>query len=295
MYREQPSQHVDDLLGATCWENHPLGDLITGTPQSIGRLHHDDFIKFSSRFYQAKNTVIAVAGKIDHDQVVQHLTPLLSSMPPGQKPRFRPFNLAHSSRGPRIHIEHRPIEQTHLALAFHACHRKDPDRFTLKILNVILGENMSSRLFQQVREKRGYCYEISSSVDLLEDTGIWQLYAGLDTDKVPRALDVIWRELRRITEKPPSKNEVRQACEYSIAHSRIALESTTQQMMWTGESTLAFHEIINPQVAWNHLAKVTPEKIQKLAKKIFRQRRLSLALITPHLTPEDIQNTINLP
>jgi predicted Zn-dependent peptidase len=180
-------------------------------------------------------------------------------------------------------------------MAFHTCNRNDPDRFTLKVLNVILGENMSSRLFQQVREKRGFCYEINSSVHLLEDTGIWQLYAGLDTKKVPRALDVIWRELRRLTEKPPSENEVRQAREYSIARSRISLESTTQQMMWTGESVLAFQEIIEPATAWNHLSKVTPEKVRKLAAKIFRKRRLSLALISPKFTEKEILSTIDLP
>jgi predicted Zn-dependent peptidase len=295
MYREQPSQHVDDLLGATCWDHHPLGDLITGTPKSIARLQRDDFLRFTSRFYQAKNTVVAVAGKLDHEDVVRRLTPELAAMTPGEKPRYRPFNLAKASRGPRVHVEHRPIEQTHLAMAFHTCNRNDPDRFTLKVLNVILGENMSSRLFQQVREKRGFCYEISSSVHLLEDTGIWQLYAGLDTAKVPRALDVIWKELRRIAAKEPSPSEVRQAREYSIARSRIALESTTQQMMWTGESVLAFHEIIDPAIAWDRLAKVTPEKVRKLAAKIFRQRRLSLAMISPKLTEKDIRNSIDLP
>ncbi|MEM7146832.1 MAG: pitrilysin family protein [Verrucomicrobiota bacterium] len=295
MYREQPSQHVDDLLGATCWNKHPLGDLITGTPNSIARLHRPDFVNFTSRFYQARNTTIAVAGKIDHDNVVQRLAPALADMPHGQKPRFKKFEASKSFRGPRIHIETRPIEQTHLALAFHACHRRDPDRFALKVLNVILGENMSSRLFQQVREKRGFCYEINSTVHLLEDTGIWQLYAGLDTAKTIRALEIIWKELRRIATNPPSNKEVREAREYTIARSRVALESTSQQMMWTGESTLTFQEIVEPQSAWNQINRVTPEKIQKLAAKIFRPRRLSIALISPSLTQAEVQNTIHLP
>lgn len=294
MYREQPSQHVDDLLGATCWNRHPLGALITGTPDSISRLHRNDFLNFTSRYYQARNTTIAVAGKIDHEKIVRRVTPALANMPRGQKPRFKRFETAQAFRGPRIHIETRPIEQTHLALAFHACHRRDPDRFALKVLNVILGENMSSRLFQQVREKRGFCYEISSAVHLLEDTGIWQLYAGLDTDKVTRALDIIWKELRRISLTPPSEKEVREACDYTIARSRVSLESTYQQMMWTGESTLTFEEIVEPQTAWNQINRVTPAKIQKLAARIFRPRRLSIALISPSLTKKDVRQTIRL-
>lgn len=295
MYREQPSQHIDDLLSAVAWQGHPLGRPITGTAKSLRKIGRDDFIHFAHTYYRGRNTILTLAGNIAHDAVLERLLPLIDELEEGKAPRRRLFQPPDSNGSPRIQVEKRPVEQAHLSLAFYACHRLDPDRFALKLLNVILGENMSSRLWQLLREQSGYCYQIQSEVHSLEDTGLWHLYFALDPAKLHPALEVIARELNRIAREPVSSLELERAREYTIAQHRLSLESTTQQMMWAGESLLATHTVVDPSEICEHLRKVTPGDVQRIAAQILTRRNLNVAAISPRHTPGEILDALPLP
>jgi predicted Zn-dependent peptidase len=279
MYRDNPSQHVEDLLAAAAWPGHPLGLPITGTEASVNRIKRGDLFAYHRQRYSGVNTVATVAGKVEHAAVVDLLGPVLESMLPGEAVPFAPVPHHMRQSGPRRLDETRDVEQAHLCIGFHTFGRHDPRRYALKILNVLLGENMSSRLFQLLREESGLCYSVSSDAVTLEDCGLLSLYAGLDVDNVPRALELTAGCLRELIRKPVSQDLLQQALNYSIGQSRIALESSASQMMWIGESLLSYQRIVDPGDSFGRLAKVTAEEVRMVAEEAFRPEVTAIAYI----------------
>ena len=151
----------------------------------------------------------------------------------------------------------------------------------MKLLSVMAGENMSSRLFQVIRERYGLAYSIQSSTSFFADTGALIVSAGLDTKRLPKALELILRELGKISKKPPSPVELRRAKDYSVGQMRLGLESTSNQMMWIGEHLLAYGFIHSPEEIERKIEAVTSDDIQSVAADLFRNHRLNAAVITP--------------
>src|SRR5689334_7439250 len=147
--------------------------------------------------------------------------------------------------------------------------RTDERRHALKLLSVILGENMSSRLFQQLRERYAFCYSIQSGTLLLEDSGLVNICVGLEPAKLRSALRAIARELAKLRERPPTKKELRQAQEYTIGQNELGLESTTNQIMWMGESIIAYDEVVDPDSVHSRFKQVTPEMVHAVARACF--------------------------
>jgi predicted Zn-dependent peptidase len=172
-------------------------------------------------------------------------------------------------------------EQMHLAMGFHAFGRRDDRRFALRLLSVILGENMSSRLFQTLRERHGYCYSVQTNIVTLEDTGAIHVCAGLDPSKLRKSLGMILRELGRICEKKPSGNELRKAQDYAAGQTFMGLESTTNQMMWMGESLLGYRRVLDPDEVEKQVMAVTPEEVQRVACYCLNKGRLGVAVVGP--------------
>jgi predicted Zn-dependent peptidase len=281
MYRDDPSQHVQDLLAQTLWPKHPLGRPITGTASSLAALDPGQLRTFFERHYCGRNTIVTAAGKLDHSEVLKHLVPVLSKLPAGARPPSKPAPAPASS--PRITVVREDTEQAQIALGFPTFGRKDPRRFALKLLSILLGENMSSRLFQRLREREGLCYNISSSVMTLGDTGTLDIAAGVDPGRLPQSLGMILAELRRLAERAPSAAEVQNARDYAIGQNLLGLESTTSRMMWAGESLLAYGRIFNPTETEQRFAGVTREEIREVAAEFFRPGHLCAALIGPGL------------
>ncbi len=180
-----------------------------------------------------------------------------------------------------LEVLDKEVEQAHMALGFRTFGRRDPRRFALKLFSVILGENMSSRLFQVVREQYGLAYAIQCGGHLFHDTGGFIITGGLDRDRLDRAMVLIARELRRIKEKPVGKRELERARDYSIGQIQLGLESTTSQMMWIGEHILAYGRVKAPEEGIESLKKVTAAEIQQLAGEILCPEHASLAMILP--------------
>lgn len=287
MYRDQPAQHAQELLTATMWPGHPLGRPLTGTVETIARLHRDELLGFQRINYCGRTTMVTVAGRLDHEEVVSIVAPLLLRLHRGKTPRFV---RAQREDGPaRVRLHSHDTEQTHVALGFHAFGRNDERRFALKILSVILGENMSSRLFQKLRERHGYCYSIQSSTVTLHDAGAISIYAGVDPGKLERALRMILRELETICRRPPGQDELRKAQDYTIGQTCMGLESTTNQMMWMGESLLGYGKILDPAEVERSLAAVTAEQVQRCACHCLKKGRLGVAVVGPVHDAEEVR------
>jgi predicted Zn-dependent peptidase len=279
MYRDAPAQHAQELLTATMWPRHPLGRPLTGTVETINRFQRDDLVTFRDRHYTGATTIVTVAGPVYHERVVELLSPALSRLPRGCTPRFQ---RAGRAVGPaQLNLHTQDTEQTHVAMGFHAFGRADERRFALKLLSVILGENMSSRLFQKLRERHGWCYNIQTSMVTLADTGAIHVYAGLDPANLEKAIRLILRELHSLCEKAPGKAEVKKARDYTIGQTLMGLESTSNQIMWMGESLLGYNEILDPGEIERRILAVTPQDIQRCACHCLSRAKLGVAIVGP--------------
>ncbi len=279
MYRDQPAQYSQELLTETMWPAHALGRPLTGSLETIEGIQRSDLVHFIKQNYNGATTVVTAAGRCNHREVVATFGAGLGKLPRGRLPAFEPWN--GNSRDRRIKVAEQDTEQTHLALGYHAMSRTDERRYALKLLSVILGENMSSRLFQQLRERYAYCYSVHSGTLVLQDSGLVSIGVGLELSKLHNALRTIGRELGKIREKAPGKKETRQAQEYTIGQNELSLESTTNQIMWMGESLLAYNHVVDPKEVQEKLKAVTAEDIKMVANFCFSPAKMGLALVGP--------------
>ncbi len=279
MIRDEPAQHVHELLTAETWRGDSLGRPITGTKKSLFAITRRDLKEHLATHYHAGNTILTAAGAVDHREVVDLAGSFLGKLPSGPVPRRSLAPKRQSA--PRIVTESRETQQTQLALSFRGVGARDPRRYALSLLHVMLGGNMSSRLFQELREKRGLCYSVSTSLSTHADCGAFEISLGLDGEKVEKALGLILKECDRIVEKGPSAAELRRACDYSIGTSRMALERASTQNYRLGTALLTYGKIVPPEQVYARLAKVTSEEIRKVASQVFNRRTLCFAMVGP--------------
>ncbi|MEK0450391.1 MAG: hypothetical protein RL088_2659 [Verrucomicrobiota bacterium] len=277
MYRDQPAQHVHELLTATLWPKHPLGRPLTGSAESVSSITRNDILAFRERTYNGANTVLTVAGPIKHAEAVERFGPWARRVPRGRRPRFE-RSPALPSR-PAVSLHTHDTEQTHLAMGFHTWGRSDERRYALKLLSVILGENMSSRLFQKLRERHGYCYSISCGMVTLEDTGALQISAGLDPAKLEPAIRCIVKEIAALAERGPTRKELQMAQDYTIGQTLMGLESTTNQIMWMGESLLSYKNVLRPDDVEHKIHAVQPRDIRNVAAECRKRARIGVAVV----------------
>lgn len=279
MYLDQPQQHVQELMNETLWPDHPLGRSVTGTEESVSRLSRSEIVQYQQTHYVLGNILITMAGNLDHAEIRQLLAPYGRFFRTGARSVFLPAPSQQDK--PRIRLFTKPTEQTQLALGIRTCSRHDERRFALRLLNTMLGENMSSRLFQIVREEHGLAYSIGSSLGLFDDVGSLAVAAGLDSTNLGSALKLIIQELLKLAATPPSAAELRRAREYLIGQLELSLESTSNHMMWIGEQIMGYGKILHPSEIKQRLAEVRPSEVRAVAREFFRPERISLALVSP--------------
>jgi predicted Zn-dependent peptidase len=279
MYLDEPQHQVQELLNSTMWPGQPLGRPITGTPASLDGISRGDIQNYLRANYIAANTVIAAAGRIEHQTLVRAAKKYARRFPAGLS-RIMPAATQRQDRE-RISLFTKDTEQTQMALGFRAFSRHDERRYALRLLNALLGENMSSRLFQIIREDNGLAYSIYSSPSFFQDAGDFVISAGLDTNKLTKTLRLVFRELRRIAGRAPSTIELRRARDYVAGQMDLSQESTESQMNWVGEQLLGYGKTSTPGQIQDKLKRVIPAEIRETAKALFRSERLNLALVSP--------------
>jgi predicted Zn-dependent peptidase len=240
----------------------------------------DAFRAYRASHYNAPSTVVTAAGKIQHDEVVEKVGALLAGLPTGKSPAAKPFPARQKS--PRIVTEARDIQQTQLALALPAFGHCDERRFALHLLNVVLGTNASSRLFQEMREKRGLCYSVSSHWLSLNDGGALGISAGLDRRNLEKSLRLILAQFDLLRKKPIGSAELRRAKEYTIGSNRMSLERSSSQNARLGGSILAQGKIVEPETVNERIRAVTPDDILAVACEVLNPSRLTISVVGPN-------------
>ncbi len=279
MYRDQPHHLVHEMLESAVWPQHPLGRAIIGTEKSVGSMSTDDLRHFKETKYVPANTVVAFAGRVDHEACVEHVQRLMESLERGSVPRS--VRYTDTTKRERAVLATKEIEQTHVAMGIRVFGRLDKRRHALKLLNTVLGDNMSSRLFQVVRERHGLAYSIHSGCHLYADSGLLTVSAGLDSSRTERALKLIVKELDRLRTHPISASELKRAKDYVVGQLRLGLESSSNQMMWVGENLLAHGRVIDPEETMRATQAVAAADIQKVAQTFLKKGRLSIAMVAP--------------
>ena len=228
MYLDQPQHHVQELLNEILWPDQPLGRSLTGTIETLDGMTRSHLLDFQRRNYVSGGTLVAAAGKLKHEKVVKAISAFARHLPLGGRPVFVPISTLETAPGLKLFTK--ATEQTQLALGIRTCSRHDPRRFALRLLNTVLGENMSSRLFQVLREDHGLAYSVSSSLAFFDDVGALVISAGLDTDKLQSALKLAMREVARLRRTLVGAAELRRARDYLIGQIDLSLENTENQI-----------------------------------------------------------------
>jgi predicted Zn-dependent peptidase len=295
MVRDEPTQHVHELLTSLTWKGHSLARPITGTKKTLSAITRRDLRDHLQSHYHAGRTILTAAGAVNHEDVVKLASRVLgklSKLRKGSAARVIKTLAPQRQRSPRILIESRENQQTQLALSFRGVGSSDPRRYALNLLHVILGGNMSSRLFQELRERRGLCYSVSSSLSTHTDCGSFDISLGLDERNVAKSLKLIMRECRRLAKKGPSIAELCRACDYSIGTSRMALERTATQNYRLGTSLLTYGKIIPPEEVYERLTKVTVSEVRDVAARILSEQTLCLAMLGQGPSKEELLRLI---
>jgi len=277
MYQDQPSQLVHERLNELLWPNQSLGRFIAGTLKSVSRLRRKDFREFGAKYYHPQDILVTVCGPLTAQNILPEIEKAFHSSRQG---RVSQFQKADSSQAkPRFDFYEKDTEQMHVALGFHGPSRLSEERYPFSLLNIILGGNMSSRLFEEVREKRGLAYEIRSALCFFQDTGAFVVSEGVEKGKLPLSLQIIFKELRKVCEKPVREEELRRAKDYYFGQLCFALEDTLDHMLWLGEKALYTGRVLERDQVEAEIKKITPAEIKRVAAKYFRASNFSLAVV----------------
>lgn len=276
---DTPSQYVQERLNGILWPDHALGRPLEGTPASVRRIRREDLLRFRASSYAPSNSVLAVAGSVELVEIERSARRLSRGMRRGRPPRFRPFRIR--SRAALTDMIPQDTEQTYVALGFRGLSRADPRRYAARLLSVVLGENMSSRLFQVVREEHGLAYDIHSATSFMADTGALVITAGLRNDAFEAGMRLIGREVRRLRDRAVPDTELRQARDCAIGQFRLGLEGASHRMNYLAEHLLAFDSLPDPRRAIRRIGLLTAGEIRDVAASLFREDRLVLAVIGP--------------
>jgi predicted Zn-dependent peptidase len=279
MYLDTPMRYVGDLWTSLLYGDQPAGWSVIGTEDVLKKVKRQQFVKYLQEHYSSKNTIIAVAGKIDHTPVINKVKKYFKSINTSEvKDKL---SVKEKQGRPQSLIHYKKTDQTHLCLGARAYDIFHPDKYALGLLGVILGGNMSSRLWISVRERQGLAYYVSTGIDLDTDAGFLVTRAGVDNQRVDKAIKIILDEYKKIAQKKISPAELRKAKDYTKGTALIGLEASDEQASFYTFQELLTGEILTPEQKFAKIEAVTVNDIQRVAQDIFRPDKLNLALIGP--------------
>ena len=289
-YQDDPGQHIFNQFDRAFFGDTPLGWEIAGDEASVRGLTVDQIKGFWSDRYRPANTVVAVAGDLDHATIVD-LVKRNVGTGNGVAPHF---SNAPAVPVERLSVQQRDLAQAHLVLGVPALRRDDPEQWTLEMLNTILGEGSSSRLFQQLREEAGLAYDVHSFQTDFADCGTLQIYAGVDPADLESATGAILAELRRMIDEPVAIDELDRARAFASGRMELRLEESRHMSAWLGIQEALHERVLTLDQALAELDKVTPAGIQSLAQRLFTDDRLCMAVISPRGTAKRVERVLHL-
>jgi predicted Zn-dependent peptidase len=269
MVEDTPDDLVMELFAEAFWPGHPLGRSILGTRRSLARLRREDLARFFARVYQPSNILIAAAGRLDHEGT----SALVRRHFGGLRTRRSPAN----GRAPHattrvVTRSKRELEQVHVCLGTAGLAQTHPDRYACYVLNTVLGGAMSSRLFQNIREKRGLVYSISSGVTAYSDSGLFSIYAATSRDSAREVIRLTLEEIRRLRGERLDEEELRRAKDHLRGSLVLSLEYTGARMSQLAREEIYFGRSFTLDEILSEIEAVGADDVQRVASDLFRDR-----------------------
>ncbi|MFH1995776.1 MAG: pitrilysin family protein [Candidatus Omnitrophota bacterium] len=293
MYKDLPNHYIHELLSETLWPGQPLGAPLAGSVESVLSIGKKELIGYKNGYYTLDNMLVFGAGNLRHDDLVRLSKRFFrSGRTSGKEPAYD--RAVNAQTKPRMKVFCKDTEQTHIAVGFHSFDRFHRDRYALSLLNIILGANMSSRLFCEVRERLALCYEIATSLRRYDDAGAFVINAGVDFGRITKALAVIQKELKKIKRKLVGSEELTRAKEYYKGQLLFHLEDTMASMLWMGEKAVSKECEYNAKKMIGKVNAITPDQIRGAARSIFKNESLNLAVIGPVKKPGAIERALSV-
>lgn len=283
MYRDDPSRYVWNLYEQLQFGNQPLGWDIGGDEKTVNSLTRNDFIKYMDCLYSPKNMALVYSGKLP-ENIEELAKDYFKGLPERSISKFLPFKDIKQNK-PKVNIFYKKTDQANLVLGVSSYDRYDEKRYAAKLLATILGEGMSSRLFIQVRERRGLAYHVSASFGLYQDAGAFTVYAGVKLEKISEALEVIKSELERVVSEKVTEDELKKAKEMIRGRLAIRGESTNFLAEYFGINFVLDRKIETFNEFLSKIEAVSAEDIQNVAKEILQKQKFNLQLIGPFKNP----------
>jgi len=280
MSLDTPSDWVHQLLNETMWGDQPIGRDIAGTAETVSGISREDLIGYKDQHYTYPNTVISIAGNISTDQMVDTWTKALSGYRDGQC--FEPQASRPPQQEARLRLLTKGTEQGNFCLGLPALSYSDPDRRALQVLNTVLGSDMSSRLFQEIREERGLAYSVYSYTNEFNDTGKWAIYGGVEVGKIQDAIVACLGELRKLREGGITQEELQRVKEQVKGAMLIGLEDTWSVAARNGSHILRYDTVMPVEQFVAEIEAVTHEDVLRVAQRLIRSDALYLSVIGPY-------------
>lgn len=293
MYEDTPMRHVEDLLEEAMWPNQPLGRNIAGTKKVIRAIAPQDIKGYVKTYYQPKNIILAVTGSFSEKLLRDLINLHWAKLPVRKSPKFkRAISL---QKQPYLTRQVKKTEQCHLAIGFRSYHHNHPNYIPQIILGTILGGGMSSRLFTEIRERRGLAYYVKASTSNYQDTGNFVIQAGLRVNALSEAISIVFRELRKIRQDEVSARELLKAKEYLKGTLTLSLEESDARLSWYLEQVAFRRKVLEPEQAYAAIDRVSSRDIRRVARDIFLPKKLSSAVIGPGTNAASLNRLLQNP
>ncbi|MFH1611939.1 MAG: pitrilysin family protein [bacterium] len=279
MYLDMPMRYVADLWTDLLYGDQPAGWRVIGTKETIKNVKRAQFVKYLKEHYSSKNTIVVVAGNINNVGATKLVKKYFSKINRGAVKDKLPVKEGQNK--PEALIHYKKTDQTHLCLGFRGYNVFHPDKYAVGLLATILGGNMSSRMFINVRERQGLAYYVHTSADMDTDTGELVTQAGVDNSRVEQAIKSILIEYKKILNKKITKEELQKAKDYTKGIALLGMESSDAQASFVAFQELMTGKILTLKDKFDKIDKVTIDDIQRVTKDIICSEKLNLALIGP--------------
>jgi predicted Zn-dependent peptidase len=276
---DTPDELVHLLSNQLVWPNHPLGRDVAGTRESIASLDRDRLLAYMNSHYLPNNTVVSIAGNVEHQAAVKQLAACLDGWAWGKAASYQPAQDGQSE--PRVRVHSKNTKQAYLCLSVPGLPRDHPDRLNLRLLNAVLGEGMSSRLFTGIREKQGLAYSVDSYVSALYDTGVIGTYASVDPEHIEATIEAILEEWDSLRQEKIPPEELARAKDFVKGQLLLFMEDSFSVALWFGSQEILFSEVLTYEEAIEEIETITAADIQRVAQKLFLEEKLNLAVVGP--------------
>ena len=277
MMEDSPDDNIHVLFNRLFWADHPIGLSILGSAETVSAIDRETILEYIKSYYVPERIIVAAAGNVDHETMISCFRPLFESLSKGNTDPVR--SIPHPTGG--VSINFKDLEQVHICVGGDAPSQRDDKRFACTLFNTILGGNMSSRLFQEIRENRGLAYAVYSFLSAYVDTGLFGVYVATDIANVNPVLETIQTEVRKMIAGTLSESDLTAAKDHLIGGIYLSSENGDNRMMRIAKNEIIFNRYIDYKELISNLERVSIDEVIEVARDIFQDSKVSLATLGP--------------